>query len=216
MSINIRDIQHYLYCPRRFALLKINRDWVENALVVKANIMHERVHNGTHEFRTKSKVVLSSVAVYNDDLDIYGITNCIEFEKSKNGVFVKQLDGCYNVRIVEYKPTQPKDGAIRKTDAIQVFAQKLCADFVWGCDSEAYICYADTKKRVKLPFDTEYDAYNSLLKEVISGINYINDNNIIPPREKAQKCSGCSLSDKCMPKRAGYSVRRLVMKEGEE
>lgn len=40
-SINIRDIQHYMYCPRRYALLEINRDWSENAYVIKANILHE-------------------------------------------------------------------------------------------------------------------------------------------------------------------------------
>ncbi len=44
--INIRNIQHYMYCPRRFALMDINKDWVENVFVVKANIMHENVHSG--------------------------------------------------------------------------------------------------------------------------------------------------------------------------
>ena len=32
VTINIRDIQHYMYCPRRFALLEVNDDWAENAL----------------------------------------------------------------------------------------------------------------------------------------------------------------------------------------
>ena len=38
-TINIRAIQHYMYCPRRFALLELNCDWAENAFVVKANLM---------------------------------------------------------------------------------------------------------------------------------------------------------------------------------
>ena len=38
VTINIRDIQHYMYCPRRFALLEVNDDWAENAFVVKANL----------------------------------------------------------------------------------------------------------------------------------------------------------------------------------
>ena len=57
---------------------------------------------------------------------------------------------------MEYKPTQPKDGSIRETDAIQVFAQKLCADYIWKCNSEGCIYYADTRKRVKMPFDEEF------------------------------------------------------------
>ena len=46
VTINIRDIQHYMYCPRRFALLEVNDDWAENAFVVKANLLHENVHSG--------------------------------------------------------------------------------------------------------------------------------------------------------------------------
>ena len=45
-SVNIRAIQHFLYCPRRFGLLEINGDWAENASVVRANIIHEHVHSG--------------------------------------------------------------------------------------------------------------------------------------------------------------------------
>lgn len=50
VTINIRDIQHYMYCPRRFALLEVNDDWAENAFVVKANLLHENVHSGERNF----------------------------------------------------------------------------------------------------------------------------------------------------------------------
>ena len=43
-TINIRAIQHYMYCPRRFALLELNCDWAENAFVVKANLMLSLIH----------------------------------------------------------------------------------------------------------------------------------------------------------------------------
>lgn len=51
VTINIRDIQHYMYCPRRFALLEVNDDWAENAFVVKANLLHENVHSGERNFK---------------------------------------------------------------------------------------------------------------------------------------------------------------------
>ena len=62
-TINIRTIQHYMYCPRRWGLLEINNDWVENAFVVKADIMHGRVHDGSHSFSDKNKTVRSSIAL---------------------------------------------------------------------------------------------------------------------------------------------------------
>ena len=67
VTINIRDIQHYMYCPRRFALLEVNDDWAENAFVVKANLLHENVHSGERNFENKRKIVRSDVSVYNDD-----------------------------------------------------------------------------------------------------------------------------------------------------
>lgn len=217
--MNIRMIQHYMYCPRRYALLEINRDWLENAFVVKADIMHEHVHDGSHNFSDSKKVVRSSVDVYNDlpEYDLYGILDCVEFVKDKNGVAINGLSGTYKVQIVEYKPKAPKETAFRETDAIQVFAQKICADFTWKCSSEAFLYYADTRKRIALPFDEEYETYDAMLKKYISEMHDILESHTIPSRKKGQKCSGCSISDLCFPKVNKYSVRDIVlsMKEAE-
>ena len=43
-TINIRAIQHYMYCPRRFALLEINDDWEENASL-KLSIDSAAIHS---------------------------------------------------------------------------------------------------------------------------------------------------------------------------
>jgi len=96
-TINIRTIQHYMYCPRRWGLLEINNDWVENAFVVKADIMHGRVHDGSHSFSDKNKTVRSSIALYNDlpEYDLFGIADCVEFVKVKNGIKVKGLPDSY-------------------------------------------------------------------------------------------------------------------------
>ncbi len=208
--INIRSIQHYMYCPRRFALMDINKDWVENVFVVKANIMHENVHSGKHEYKSSDKVVLSSVALYNDDFDMYGVADCIEFCKSKDGVRIEELGGRFKVRIIEYKPTQPKDGSVRETDAIQVFAQKLCADYIWNCDSEGYIYYCDTRRRVKMPFDEEYEKYRNLFDTLTFEMEELAEKGVIPERKKKQNCSGCSMRDVCMPQTKRYSVKRII------
>lgn len=218
-SISIRTIQHFMYCPRRYALLEINKDWNENAFVVKANLMHEHVHDGSHNFSDNRKVVRSAVAIYNDmpDYDLYGIADCIEFIRSKDGIEISGLDGKFQVRIIEYKPKSPKAEPFHETDAIQVFAQKICADYVWKCDSEAFIFYADKRKRVRLPFDTEFEKYDSKIKSLLSEMRIILGNHEIPPRKKGQKCSGCSVSDLCFPKDKKFCVKDIVMSmKGEE
>lgn len=212
-TISIRSIQHYMYCPRRYALLEINNDWSENAFVVKANLMHQHVHDGSHNFSDSRKVVKSAVALYNDlsEYNLYGIADCIEFIKSKDGVQVDGLPGKYTVRLIEYKPKAPKGEAFHETDAIQVFAQKVCADFVWKCNSEAYLYYADTRKRVKLPFDNAFDVYDCKLKQLLQKMRQILTDHTIPPRKKGQKCSGCSIADACFPKEKEYCVKTIVM-----
>lgn len=207
-----------MYCKRRWGLLEINRDWSENAFVVKANILHENVHDGTHSFSDKNKTVRSSVSVYNDkeEYDLYGIADCVEFIKDKNGVEINGLNGLYSVKLIEYKPTTPAVGEFNETDAIQVFAQKLCADFVWGCNCECFIYYSDKRKRVRLPFDTEFEKYDKTLRALLSEMRGYISENCIPERVKGQKCSGCSVKDICFPKSAEYSVRKEIEKLGRE
>ena len=213
MTVNIRSIQHYMYCPRQFGLLVLNQDWSENALVVMANIMHERVHSGKHELHSRGKIELSSVSLYHDELDLYGIADCIEFVKSKTGTYIEQLGDKFDVNIVEYKPRQPVSGTANETDAIQVFAQKLCADYIWNCKSTGYIYYGDTHRRVKLHLNEEYNKYYTLLQRLISEMNDILESGSIPARVKGQKCSGCSLKDVCMPQNKKYAVHSLVKEE---
>lgn len=215
-SINIRTIQHYLYCPRRFGLMQINRDWQENAFVVKSDIMHEHVHSGEHSFKNAKKIAVSAVSVFHDELGLYGIPDCIEFVKDKNGVFIPYVGEACSVNIVEYKPRKPKDADFHEPDAIQVFAQKLCADFIWGCDSVGVLYYADVRRRVVLPFDTEYRKYDALLRSLLKEMRRVLESGVIPQRQKGQKCGGCSMANICMPKNAKVCVKNELLAMLEE
>lgn len=219
-TVNIRMIQHYLYCPRRFALLELNRDWAENAYVVQADLMHSHVHEGEHRSggRTGEKIVRSAVSLYCDDAahDLYGVADCVEFLRDdENGVEIPNLRGKYRVQLVEYKPKPPKIEPYHEADAIQVFAQKICADAVWGCHSDAYLYYTETRKRVRLPFDTEYAAYDAKLRTLLAEMRSILDAQEIPQRARGQKCAGCSIADLCFPKNTGYHVREEILRAGE-
>ena len=217
-TINIRTIQHYMYCPRRWGLLEINHDWAENAFVVKADLMHERVHDGNHNFSDHKKIVRSAITLYNDlpEYNLYGVTDCIEFVKDKNGIKIEGLPDLYHVKIVEYKPKPPKECAYHETDAIQVFAQKLCADFVWGCDAECFIYYSETKKRIRLPFDSMYEQYDDALKKLLCEMRQFLDKHELPKRWKGQKCAGCSMKDVCFYKDTTYSVKKEIFQSTDE
>lgn len=201
IEIAIRSIQHYMYCPHRWGLLEIDKAWAENAFVTKANLMHDRVHDPDRNYISKGKKVYTSVPVYNDleEYNLYGVTDCLEITKNKKGVSINGSEEKYKICIVEYKPTKPKDKEYHEEDLIQVFAQKICVDYVFGCDCDAVLYYADVKKRVMLPLRENYEMYDRQLKELLKEMRVNFEQGVIPPIRKGQKCSGCSMKDLCMP-----------------
>lgn len=204
--IPIRSIQHYLYCPHRWGLLEIDTAWVENVFVTKANLMHERVHDPDRSYYAKGKKVFTSVPVYHDqeEYNLYGVVDCLEATEDDSGVRIAGDEKKYRLCIVEYKPTKPKNEPYREDDFMQVVAQKLCVDYVFGCDCRAVLYYADVKKRTELPMEDRYEEARGKLKLLLSEMREYLKKGKIPAIRKGQKCSGCSMKDLCMP-----SVKRI-------
>lgn len=201
VEIAIRSIQHYLYCPHRWGLLEIDKAWAENAFVTKANLMHNRVHDPERNYISRGKKVYTSVPVYNDldEYNLYGVVDCLEMTEDKNGITIDGSKEKYNICIVEYKPTKPKNEEYHEEDLMQVFAQKICVDYVFGCDCEAVLYYADVKKRIKLPLKEHFDVYDEQLVRILKEMSMYFEQGVIPSIRKGQKCSGCSMKDLCMP-----------------
>ena len=103
---------------------------------------------------------------------------------------------------------------------MQIFAQKLCVDFVFGGDCDAVIYYADVRKRYNVPVKENFEAYDKKLKELLHEMRTYLETGQIPEIRKGQKCSGCSMKDLCMPKTSpSWNVKKELKKiladEGE-
>lgn len=192
-TITIRSIQHFIYCPHRWGLLNIDMAWSENAYVTKANILHKNVHSPREKYSKPGVKVYNSVPVYNDkpEYDIYGVLDCLEV--LTNGEKKEELS------IVEHKPTMPKKDKYNYDDMMQVFAQKICVDYMFETDAKAYIYYADQKKRIQLSFEDEGKQLRDKLLDVLEHIRTYLNNGFIPPINKSVRCGGCSLRNICMP-----------------
>ena len=200
-EIAIRSIQHYMYCPHRWGLLEIDKAWEENGFVTKANLMHERVHNPENTYTARGKRIFTSVPLYQDEepYNLYGVADCLELVPDKTGVSINGSEETYQICIVEYKPTKPKNQEFREDDLLQVFAQKICVDNIFGGGCQGVIYYADVKKRVILPLKENYAEYDEKLKCLLAEMRTYLREGKIPPIRKGQKCSGCSMKDLCMP-----------------
>ena len=220
IEIAIRSIQHYLYCSHRWGLIEIDKAWAENFFVTKANIMHERVHDPKKSYFARGRRTYTSVPVYNDlpEYNLYGVTDCIELgeESSRTKESREELQG-KELCIVEYKPTMPKMGTFRMDDLMQVFAQKICVDYVFSCDCNAEIYYADVKRRYTLPLRENFTEYDEKLKKTLSEMRTFLEEGKIPEIPKGQMCSGCSMKDLCMPTlKKHQDLRKQIVRLNEE
>ena len=208
-EITIRSIQHYMYCPHRWGLLEIDKAWAENVFVTKANLMHERVHDPNRNYTVRGRKVFTSVPVYNDleEYNLYGVTDCLECKESKDGIDAFHDGKKYKLCIVEYKPTKSKQQTHRKDDLMQIFAQKICVDYVFHCDCETVLYYADVKRRMPVDFTDTYQEFDEELRRLLSEMRANLREGIIPPIKKGQQCSGCSMKDLCMPSSLKKSYR---------
>ena len=215
LEISIRSIQHYLYCPHRWGLLEIDRAWAENAFVTKANLLHSRVHDSKKSYSARGKQVFTSVPVFNDlpEYNLYGITDCMELTEDAKGVSVNDSSEKYKICIVEYKPTKPRDKEYNEDDLMQVFAQKISVDYVFGCDCDAAIYYADVKKRVSLPLRENFAFYSERLKTILTEMRDYLERGEIPAVKVKQKCNGCSMKDLCMPSLKAHKSFRDSVEE---
>lgn len=212
IDINIRSIQHYLYCRHRWGLIEIEKSWGENVFVTKANIFHEKVHIPDLYSDNQNTKVYTSVPVYNDHEPycLFGMLDRLEITKQSDNSIISADD---NVKIVEYKPTKPKTGLYREDDLMQVFAQKICVDYVFGCKSTACIYYGDSQRRIDLPLNENFEKYDSELRKVLSEMRTFFKTGIIPPIKDNQYCGGCSMFDICMPNiKRNHSIKNEIIK----
>ncbi len=198
-SVDLRSIQQYLYCPHRFGLMENDCSWAENVFVSRGNLAHERVTEGKIT-SSRGTIQERSIRVFNDDWGLFGILDCLELKKDKNGVEVSAYDGKYTVSIVEYKISAPKNGKIRMEDHMQLLGQKICVDSLFSCDADTYFYYHDTRRRERVEFAEEDYIF---LKKTLNEIREIKRNGHIPPIRKDQYCSGCSMKDICLPGKRG-------------
>lgn len=130
-QIQIRMIQHFLYCKRRWGLLQIESQWADNYKTIQGNIVHLLVDDPFFDKTRGNKNISRSVPVFSDKLNIYGIADYIEFTDFNNPNM--------KVNIVEYKNGEPlaKDKkTVNYADAIQIQAQCLCAEEMFGVNTD--------------------------------------------------------------------------------
>ena len=207
--IPIRSLQHFLYCPHRWGMLYRDGLWQDNAFTVIANLAHERVHSGDKLIQSKNKIALSDVTVFSKQMGIYGKVDCFELIPDENGIEMPTYSGKFRISVVEYKPTAPKRD-ISEADRLQLYAQYYCVSELFSFTPDAYIYYADTRQRVKISFN---EGDERLSHEILENLKCRQQDMSMPNPVYSEKCNGCSMWDRCMPKQISKSVYASIREE---
>ncbi|HDH13288.1 MAG TPA: CRISPR-associated protein Cas4 [Nitrospirae bacterium] len=183
--VMLSALNHYMYCPRRCALIHIEQIWTENIFTAEGKIMHERVH-GTGQEKRRNVRVEFGVPLRSLRLGLIGKADAVEFHKRGN---------MWHPFPVEYKRGKPKQD---NSDKVQLCAQALCLEEMMNVEiPKGALFYGKTRRRQDVEFDRdlriETEETSKKLHQLIAS------GRTVKP-DYSEKCKSCSLVHLCLPK----------------
>lgn len=185
-SIPISALQHMIYCPRQAALIHIERAWADNRFTAEGHVLHAVADKGgSRKARGLRRVMALPLA--SKRLNLAGTADMVEFHPVPGGGETPYP--------VEYKRGKPK---LHRADEVQLCAQALCLEEMTGTAvPEGALFYAETKRRLAVPFDVEL---RRLTEETVAAIVDIFASGVTPPpTTRRERCRACSLLEQCRP-----------------
>jgi CRISPR-associated exonuclease Cas4 len=191
--IYLSRLQHYLFCPRQFALIELENIWEENQFTAEGQVLHQRVNQADQQKRGAIRTVWA-LRLANEELGIEGVADVVEYHK--------QADGTEMPYPIEYKRGKPKT---HRADEVQLCAQALCLEAMHDVSiPEGALFYGEVRRRHPVIFDAEL---RDLTRQTILACRTLVQTKITPKAHyHAKKCSACSLMDQCHPKGFGKSA----------
>lgn len=184
--IYLSRLQHYLYCPRQFALIELEDVWLENQFTAEGQVLHKRVDHAEKEKRGDIRTV-RALRLAHSALGIEGVADVVEYRR--------QPDGGEQPYPIEYKRGKPKS---HRADEVQLCAQALCLEDMEGVEvPEGALFYGEVRRRHAVHFD---DSLRRLTLQTVQACRDIVQSKQTPKAAyQAKKCRHCSLLEQCHP-----------------
>ena len=191
----LSGLQHYFYCRRQWALIHVEKQWVENVLTAEGRLLHDRVDNSKHIEYREGAIVERSVALRSALLGVYGVADVVEFSASDSGIALPDEPGLWMPRPVEYKRGKPKAGIC---DKAQLCGQAICMEELYEVKIESGdLFYWQTRRRIPVIFDADL---RDSVRRACEDMHNMLDKGITPAVPDGVRCDNCSLVSVCLPK----------------
>lgn len=204
----VRYLNEYVYCPRLGYLEWVDSEFRDNYYTLDGTIKHNRVDRETLKQDGDASGVIhaTGVSLSSEQLGLSGRIDVLE--ETEDGFSP-----------VEYKRGKVPDipGSAYESERVQVCAYGLLLKDNGYNSVRGYLCFADSRQRVEIPFDD--DLVSRTLDYVRRFRETASQDKLPPPLDGSRKCEGCSLAGICLPDETNLisgaekdtnRVRRLV------
>jgi len=179
--IPLSALQHFAYCPRQCALIRVEQVFDENIHTLRGRDVHRLVD--VPEGRIERGVrVERALPLFSHRLGLTGKGDVVEF----------LADG--TPYPVEYKHGRRRVAA---HDDLQLAAQALCLEEMMGISVPAGAIYHHTSRRRREVAITA--GLRQRVAEVTAAVRKICRAGILPPPLADERCRNCAQIDACQP-----------------
>ncbi|WP_027184230.1 CRISPR-associated protein Cas4 [Desulfovibrio inopinatus] len=200
----LSGLAHMAYCPRRAALIHIERLWAESAATMEGAHFHRRVDAEIRLERQGEKLIARSLHIRSLQLGLVGIADVVEFtptDHKENGCRLPEQKGWWHPFPVEYKR-----GRLRQEQGylIQLCAQAMCLEHILEIHiKNGALFFGKTRRRLDVSFD---DTLRVCTLNAAQSFHELVRTKRLPPAHYSKKCKECSLVAQCMPRESGKSA----------
>ena len=195
--IPLSALQHWAYCPRQCTLIHVEQVFEDNLFTQRGQALHKQVDDPGFELRDGLRVE-RALPLFCDRLGLVGKADVVEFL-------------AYGTPYpVEYKHgSRHKRADIAACDDLQLAAQALCLEEMFGCEvPHGALYYASSRRRRIVTVDAELKAK---VDATVDAVRQLLSAGVLPPPLNDEHCRACSLRDLCQPEAVGQSPARTIL-----
>lgn len=175
-TVSPGEIGHYVYCPRSWALIAVERLWSDNRFTADGHVLHLRADQGGAQRADQH----FHVTVWSDRHGLFGVADRVDL--TPQGPIP-----------VEYKSAR----RLQDDHRAQLAAQALCLEEMFGVRvDQGAVWLGKTRRRQAVELTA---ADKEVAQGAAEGIREARSASKLPRPVNDRRCGDCSLAVHCMP-----------------
>lgn len=206
--LQLSGLQHFLFCRRQWALIHIEKLWMDNLRTTSGELMHDRAHSEALSEKRGDIIVTRGMSIFSRTLGVSGQCDVLEFHRAADGIAIHGWDGLWIPFPVEYKRGEPKPD---NCDAAQLCGQAICIEEMLCCRINCgALFYGETRRRQAVEFT---DGLRKEVSDALFEMHGLFRRGYTPKVKPTKSCNACSMKELCLPALMKSRPVRAYMEE---